>query len=89
MSLQEIASGSWTIAKFNPPVIQETRVNGQRAIWTEGTYMLQTTNGDYVERRLVVGHVLVWARKDITYRLETDLPLEEAIKIAESLKPAP
>jgi hypothetical protein len=39
--------------------------------------------------RLVDGHVLIWADGDITYRLETNLLLEEAIRIAESLRPIP
>jgi hypothetical protein len=36
---------------------------------------------------LINGHVLIWEEGNITYRLETALPLEEAIKIAESLQP--
>jgi hypothetical protein len=39
--------------------------------------------------RLINGHVLIWAGLDVTYRLETDLSLEEAVKIAESLEPIP
>ena len=87
MSLHEIAPGSWAIGKFNPPAIQDTSVNGQPAVWAEGPYMLEARNHNYVNRRLIVGHVLIWAQGKITYRLETDLPLEEAIKIAESLQP--
>jgi hypothetical protein len=30
--------------------------------------------------------VLIWVEDDITYRLETGLPLEEARRIAESLR---
>jgi hypothetical protein len=30
---------------------------------------------------------LIWTQGEITYRLETDLTLEEATKIAESLQP--
>jgi hypothetical protein len=88
MSLQEIAPGSWAIGKFNPPTIQDTSVNGKPAVWTGGPYMLESRNHNYVNRRLIAGHVLIWEQNKITYRLETDLPLEEAIKVAESLKPA-
>ena len=35
---------------------------------------------------LVEGHALVWEEGDITYRLETSLSLDEAVKIAESLR---
>ena len=89
MSLHEIAPGSWAIGKFNPPVIEEVLVNGKHAAWTEGPYMVEMKNGNYEDRRLIIGHVLIWQQGDITYRLETDLPVDEAIKVAESLKPAP
>ena len=89
MSLQEIAPGSWAIGKFNPPVLEEVLVNGKQAAWTEGPYMVEMKNGNYEDRRLIIGHVLIWEQGHITYRLETDLPVDEAIKVAESLKPAP
>lgn len=72
--------------KNDPPVLQTTSVNGQPAIWTEGPYMLQLSNGSIDLRRMIEGHVLIWADGPITYRLETDLSLDEAVKIAESLK---
>ena len=37
-------------------------------------------------RRLVEGNVLLWEQDGVTYRLETELPLDEAIKVAESLE---
>jgi len=87
MSLHFIPRGSWAIDKAEPAVIQETSVNGQRAIWAVGPYPLRLYNGDLQFRRLIDGHVLIWEEDNITYRLETDLPIEEAIKIAESLEP--
>ena len=89
MSLHFIPRGSWAINKFGPAVLQETDVNGQRAIWAEGPYPLFLRNGDIQVMRLIDGHVLIWTDGDITYRLETDLSLEEAIKVAESLEPIP
>ena len=39
---------------------------------------------------LVDGPVLIWTTdKGVTYRLETGLPLKEAVRIAESLHPFP
>jgi hypothetical protein len=35
---------------------------------------------------VVEGNILIWEQGGITYRLETNLPLEEAVKIAESLE---
>jgi len=89
MSLHFIPAGSWAIDKGSPSNILETSVNGQRAIWGEGPYPLRMYNGDLQFTRLIEGHVLIWAVDDVTYRLETDLSLEEAVKIAESLEPIP
>jgi hypothetical protein len=87
MSLHLIPPGSWAIDKFDPAQVQETTVNGQRAIWAVGPYPLRLRNSDLQFMRLIEGHVLIWTDKDVTYRLETDLSLEEAVKIAESLEP--
>jgi hypothetical protein len=89
MSLHFIPNGSWVIKKSDPMVIEETSVDGEYAIWTTGPYPLIFRNGDIQFERLVNGHVLIWANADVTYRLETDLSMEEAIKIAESLEPIP
>jgi hypothetical protein len=89
MSLHFIPEGSWAINKMGPVVIEETHVNGQRAAWAVGPYPLKMRNGNLDITRLIDGHVLIWTDGDVTYRLETDLPLEEAIKIAESLEAIP
>jgi hypothetical protein len=89
MSLHFIPAGSWAIDKMKPQVVKETSVNGGRAVWTVGPYPLRLYNGELEFTRLIDGHVLIWAEGDITFRLETDLSLEEAIKVAESLKPIP
>lgn len=89
MSLHLIPAGHWAINKFGPVEIQETEVNGQRAIWAVGPYPLLMRNGNLLVERLINGHVLIWVDDMMTYRLETELPIEEAIKIAESLQPIP
>lgn len=73
--------------KMNPPAIEETQVNGQPALWTDGPYIVALGNGEWVAERLVTGHVLIWTEEEITYRLESDLTLEEAVAVAESLQP--
>jgi len=87
LSLHLIPSGSWAVHKVEPVVVEQTTLNGQPAIWATGPYALKAINGNIQFMRLIDGHVLIWAVDDLTYRLETDLPLEEALKIAESLQP--
>ena len=87
MSLHMIPPGSWAIDKMDPDLVQETTVNGQRAIWAVGPYPIRFSNGNLDFVRLIDGHVLIWEEGNITYRLETDLDLEEAIRVAESLEP--
>ena len=89
MSLHFLPAGSWAIKKIEPTRIRDTTVNGQRAIWAIGPYPIKYSNGEIDFTRLVNGHVLIWAEGDVTYRLETDVSLEEAVKIAESLEPIP
>jgi hypothetical protein len=86
MSLHFIPSKSWAINKMGPKVIQETQVNGKYAIWAEGPYPLRVRdNNEIYFTRMVEGHVLIWEVGKTTYRLETDLSMEETITIAESL----
>jgi hypothetical protein len=85
MSLHFLPAGSWAIKKMEPTVIEETSVNGQHAIWTTGPYPMRVQNGDIQFKRMINGHVLIWEGSNVTYRLETNLPLAEAVKIAESL----
>lgn len=87
LSLHEL-SGYFAIEKNPPPSIAQTTVNGQTAYWTDGPYILQYENGD-AARRLVTGHVLIWFANGITYRLETALTLDEAVRVAESLQGNP
>ena len=89
MSLHFVPEGSWGIEKSEPRFIQQANVNDQPAIWAVGPYPLRLSNGDLDFTRLIDGNVLIWADGNLTYRLETNQPLEEAIQIAESLEPIP
>ncbi len=90
MSLHQLGPATETFAqKGNTTLLKETTVNGQRALWIEGPHVLEYIIGGRARtdlRRLVEGRVLVWVENRITYRLETTLPLEEAVKVAESLR---
>ena len=89
MSLHFIPEGSWGIEKSEPRLLQEASVGDLPAIWAVGPYPLKLSNGDLDFTRLIDGNVLIWADGNITYRLETNQTLEDAIKIAESLEPIP
>jgi hypothetical protein len=74
--------------KAEPAVLERTEVGGEEAYWAEGPYMLAIRGErELVLRYLVQGHVLIWAEGALTYRLESGLPLEDAVRIAESLQP--
>jgi hypothetical protein len=85
LSLHLIGPGSYALGKSMPRTVGMTQVNEQPAVWAEGPYILTMANGGVENYRLIDGHVLIWEEGGLTYRLETDLSMEEAIRIAESL----
>jgi len=49
--------------------------------------VLVMRNGDFTMTRLIdQGHTLIWGNEEMTFRLETDVDLETAIRIAESMR---
>lgn len=72
--------------KLTPETVEQAAVAGLPALWTTGDHFLELVTEDPQKRVLVTGNVLIWTENDVTYRLETDLLLEQAIKIAESLR---
>jgi hypothetical protein len=88
LSLHILAEGA-LVEKGLPTTVATTTVNGRPAVWTTGPYLLvyrQQGGQQWDFRRLVEGHVLVWSENLLTYRLETDLSIEEAVRVAESLR---
>ena len=77
-------------AKFHVESLKGTEVNGQPAYWVEGLHLLYFYDAegkvDAQLTRLVEGNTLIWTVDDVTYRLETVLTLEEAVRMAESLR---
>jgi hypothetical protein len=73
----------------NANVLQQTTVGDAPALWVQGPHMLRFADPQHPEwraGRLVDGNVLIWAQSWLTYRLETALPLEDARRIAASLR---
>ncbi len=85
-SLHILEPGDYSIEKIQPIILERTTVNGETAYWTNGPYMLRLKNRVLDTIRLVEGHVLMWTEGEITYRLESNLSLEEAVRLAESLR---
>jgi hypothetical protein len=89
MSLQIVSSAA-NGAKYEPYRVVDTQVNGRRAMWFENPHQLTfyTDIGapDEPLTRIIDTHVLVWEADRLTYRLETDLSMEDAVRVAESIE---
>jgi len=87
LALFEIPPGP-IVNKLFPEHIQSTSVNGRPAVWATGDHFVEVIMESRQELVLVRGNVLIWSQEGVTYRLETNLSQEEAIRIAESLEQA-
>jgi hypothetical protein len=87
LSLHIIGPDDVVILKYMQSGVLEAEVNGQEAYWTTGRYVVELKDGSQTLTRLIDGHVLIWTEGELTYRLETGLSLEEAVRVAESLRP--
>ena len=78
------------VRKYGVPDAVQVSVNGELGVWLDTPHDLEirdTSGRSIALSWLVQFNVLVWMENSITYRLETDLPLTDAILIAESLQP--
>lgn len=70
--------------------VERLTVNGAPGYWIAGDphfSFYETPEGEFVEEtRRWVGDALIWADGEITYRLETSLGRDAAVRIASSLK---
>lgn len=87
LRLHQIGSPYYGLKQASISAVTQTEVNGQPAYWLEGGHQLLLDSGPEQESYFVEGNVLIWADDAITYRLESELSLEEAVHIAESLYP--
>lgn len=85
LALFELTEGV-AVSKLDPTAVATATVDGAQALWTTGPYLVEIEGGRLEARRLIDGHVLIWTEGALTYRLEGDLPLAEAIRIAKSLE---
>ncbi len=70
--------------------VERVRVGGNPALWISGDphfFFYETADGRVIDdTRRWVGDTLLWTEGGITYRIETALGREAAIRIAESLR---
>jgi hypothetical protein len=85
-----VDSGTLEKQVFEGATVREVRVEGQIAFWISDAphgLIYQDPTGTYVEEsRRMVGDALIWRDGDLTLRLETSLGLDEAIRIAVSIR---
>ena len=75
------------VGKGYPDDYELTHVHGYPALWLTRPHNIDYLPGDNtLIRRYVESNVLLWEEDAITYRVESDLKLEDALSIAESLK---
>ena len=88
MSLMAFGPSSFA-GKYVPEKVTSTTVNGQNALWLQGNHALILRKSDSSTGNVELmanGNVLLWMEGEITYRLETSLLLDEARRVAESMK---
>lgn len=85
LALFEIPPGP-IVNKLFPERIESTSVAGRPAIWSTGDHFVELIIESRQELAMVRGNVLIWSLQGVTYRLETTLSLEEALRIAESFE---
>jgi uncharacterized protein DUF4367 len=72
--------------KFMPDEPEYTTVNGRRAVWLADPHLMEFFNQSSGHlSRAVNANVLIWEADGLTYRLEGNITLDEAVQIAESM----
>jgi hypothetical protein len=70
--------------------VEQVRIGGAIGFWISGSphvFLYREPSGDIWEERIrLVGNTLIWQRDGVLLRLESDLPREEAIELAESIR---
>jgi hypothetical protein len=85
-----VDTGMFEKQVYEGATVREVRVAGQVGYWISDAphgLVYRDPTGAYVEEsRRMVGDALIWRDGELTLRLETSLGLEEAIRIAESIR---
>lgn len=65
--------------------LRTVHVGGRRAFWIDAPHALTVITAEGPETFSVGGNVLIWTEGDVTFRLETSLPLRDAVALAETV----
>lgn len=87
-ALYQTVNNSWRLTKI-PGEIIETEVGDNQGYWASSGVMVQFSKDGIIQTEwthFVDSNVLGWEQDGITFRLETDLSLDEARALAESLQ---
>jgi len=83
-----VDDGFFSKAVGSATTVRPVLVHGQRAFWLSGDphFFFYTGPGGFIhEERRWIGDALIWARGQLTYRLETSLGQAMALRMAESM----
>ncbi|MFL5768848.1 MAG: hypothetical protein ACJ765_02080 [Chloroflexota bacterium] len=85
-----VDEGYYTKALDSGTRVTQVEVNGKRGYWIDGSphffYYIDPTGRVVEDSHREVGDALIWSDGDHTYRLESQLGMEAAIQLAESLR---
>jgi hypothetical protein len=85
-----VDTGYYTKMANSGTVVEAVTVGGRRGYWLAGEphplWYVDETGTQIEEPPRLVGQALIWADDKLTYRLETSLPRDEAIRLAESMR---
>jgi hypothetical protein len=100
-AFQDLAGTPWTLVLLELPgdeefafklvagqgAVRDVEVGGRRGYWLEEPHQLLLETATEVQTYLVMGNVLVWdSGEGIALRLETSLPLQDALTLAETIR---
>lgn len=87
MSLSQAFSNVPIFEKYSANHVENTQVGDYPAVWMDGDYLLVERNGEASMTRLIdQSHTLIWDTGEQTFRLETEVDLATALRIAGSLR---
>jgi hypothetical protein len=65
--------------------LREVEVDGRPAAWIDAPHQLFVHTADGTRGFSVAGNVLIWTDGEVTFRMESALPLRRAIALAETI----